>query len=138
MTEEEKIKSIYNYIINTSDYDPDYLKNNHKVDFSSRTAYGILINKKGICGGFADSLNTLLRKINIESYLVSGNSGTEGHLWNVIKLNGSYGYFDVTFDNTYSSKENISHTYFNRSEEEISTDHTWYKERFNKFLKSLN
>ncbi|WBW96717.1 transglutaminase domain-containing protein [Oceanirhabdus sp. W0125-5] len=137
MTDIEKVKTVYDYIINNADYDMEYYSNDGKVDFDSRTAYGILLKDKGICGGFADSLNILLRKVGIESYSVSGNSGVEGHMWNVVKLNDKFGYFDVTFDNTYSTEQQISHKYFNITEEEISKDHEWYKERVNKFLRAI-
>jgi hypothetical protein len=137
MTDEKKVETIYDYIINNADYDSEYYSNNKKVNFTSRTAYGILLNGKGICGGFADSINILLRKVGIESHFVSGNGGGEDHAWNVIKLNGEYRYLDVTFDNTYSTKESISHKYFNITEEEISKDHEWNKERVSKFLKAL-
>lgn len=59
-------------------------------------------------------------------------------MWNVVKLNGEYRYFDVTFDNTCSTEEKISHQYFNITEDEISKDHEWYKERFSKFLNALD
>lgn len=137
MTDEKKVEAVYDYIINNADYDMEYYSNNGKVDFKSRTAYGILLDEKGICGGFADSINILLRKAGIESYTVSGNAGGDGHAWNVIKLNDEYRYLDATFDNTYSTEEKISHKYLNISEEEMSKDHEWYKERFSKFLKAL-
>ena len=137
MTDEKKIETIYDYIINNADYDSDYYSNNKKVDFTSRTAYGILLKGKGICGGFADSINTLLRKIGVESYFVFGRAGGDDQAWNIIKLNGEYRYLDVTFDNTHSTKEKISHKYLDVTEEQISKDHEWDKERFSKFLKAL-
>ena len=137
MTDEKKVESIYDYIINNADYDSEYYSNSKKVDFASRTAYGILLKGKGICGGFAYSIDILLRKIGIESYFIFGRSGGDDHAWNIIKLNGEYRYLDVTFDNTYSTKESISHKYFDISEEEISKDHEWDKERFSKFIKAV-
>ena len=137
MTDEKKIETIYDYIINNADYDSEYYSNNKKVDFTSRTAYGILLNKKGICGGFSDSINMLLRKIGIEAYSVFGRAAGDDHAWNVIKLNGEYRYLDVTFDNTYSTAQKISHKYLDVTEEQISKDHDWDKVRFSEFLKSL-
>ncbi|CAI7678472.1 unnamed protein product, partial [Penicillium discolor] len=65
-------------------------------------ARGGLIDKRVICGGYADTFNLLARKAGLESIYVSGiiaDSGS-GHAWNHVKVDGVWKAVDTTWNDT--------------------------------------
>lgn len=64
-----------------------------------RSVYGVLVEKKAVCAGYARALQYLLNRLGIECTYIKGpcHDG-EWHAWNLIKLEGDYYYVDTTFD----------------------------------------
>lgn len=113
-------------------YIHDYIINVCKYEDSEQAsdAYGCLIEKKAVCSGFSRAAMLLLKKSGIETVLVGGvgTSETQGqisHMWNIVRIDGSYYHLDVTWDNP-GNDESISHLYFNLSDSEIAYDHSDY------------
>ena len=106
---------VYEYITNTCLYD-DSVKHYSDV-------YGVLIEKKSACLGFARTMEWILNELNIPTLVVAGhgNDQTLGHAWNIIYLNKEYYCLDVTADvctekeTTYKTYRyfNVPDTYFN-------------------------
>lgn len=84
------------------------------------TAYGALINKKAHCEGYSRAFKMLCNKVGIECDLVCGVSFGEGHMWNVVNINGTHSNVDVTWNDR---KELKSYIYFNITDEQIKFDH---------------
>ena len=96
----EKIKAIYNYILNNHEYDfdklsklsTDYLPN---IDSFQKSG-------KGICYDYASTLAGMLRSINIPTKLVKGYStNVKGfHAWNEVynKSSDKWILIDTTYD----------------------------------------
>ncbi|MBO5163718.1 MAG: hypothetical protein J6B75_04655 [Ruminococcus sp.] len=104
----------------SSDYEKalyvhDYLAENTEYDHS-RTAYteyglwgssyGCLVEKKAVCGGYAEAFHYIMQKLGIESGICTGSN----HEWNYVKIDGDYYWVDVTWDD--NDKGDVQHTYF--------------------------
>ncbi|MUT67653.1 transglutaminase-like domain-containing protein [Paenibacillus sp. NEAU-GSW1] len=97
-TDSEKVKAIYNYIVNNVSYDYD-LAANLPTDYLpniDRT----LSSKKDICYGYSALFAAMLRSVDIPTKLVMGNTTyvKQYHAWNEVMLNGEWVIVDTTVD----------------------------------------
>lgn len=138
MTALEKEIAVHNYIVNNAKYDEENYEKG-TVPKESNTAYGVLIKGVGVCGGYASAMNKLLNEVGIESMIISGEAGENGsyeaHAWNLVKLDGEYYHLDATWNDpiyTFNGvRTDVIHfDYFNLSDEEISKDHKWDRNRY--------
>lgn len=97
---QENIKSIHDYIINTSKYDTDRSDNNI-ANYDSDTAYGNLLQGYGLCGGYADSMELFLEQLHIKSFKVA----SDNHIWNAVNLNKKWYHLDLTWDDPVSKNK---------------------------------
>ncbi|MGF0108091.1 hypothetical protein [Clostridium sp. SGI.024] len=109
----------------------------------SHTVYGALINGSAVCDGYEKSVKLLANILGIESGIIT--SDEMNHAWNYIKINGKYYNLDVTFNDPVPETNKRRYTYFNKSNEEMSTSHTWNKSQYPecndesfKFLRNYN
>lgn len=127
MSDYEVLNRVYHNIISLIDYDTVTLDSGYdeKRDANEpddiRSIYGVFVNKKAVCAGYARALQYLLNRFGIEcAYVVSTT-----HAWNLVKMEGDYYYVDVTWDdhsNTKKSadwKDYISFNYFCITEKEL-------------------
>ena len=133
---------INDYLLDNVTYDYDnYLKDT--IPDISHTAYGALVNGVAVCDGYAKSVKLLANMLGIESGVIT--SDEMNHAWNYIKINGKYYNLDVTFNDPVPETNKRRYTYFNKSNEEMSTSHTWDKSQYPecndesfKFLRNFN
>lgn len=130
MTDEEKARALYTYITDTVVYDQRYYSDRENMPFVSMTAYGAFHDGMAICGGYGIAIRTLFNKVGIPCYLVSGEWGREGHLWNVAKIGDEWLYFDATADRG----RNGDFRSFAVTAQEL-TSHTWDMEQIEQLLK---
>ncbi len=127
---------LYIKIISNVDYDSIALKEEeaaggpsiYKIDYL-RSICGVFLNGKAVCEGYARAIQYLLQKCGVECAEAAGtingspkNSG--GHAWNIVKIDGEYYYFDVTWDdrsNTVQDVKNdsVGFTYFCITSDEL-------------------
>lgn len=100
-----------------------------------QTAYSALVEKQSVCAGYSRGFQYLMQRIGLPCYVCSGEGKSkktgkwESHSWNIIKLGADYYNVDVTWDDCYgNSTGNISYTYFNCTDSEISSNHVRWKE----------
>lgn len=131
MNESQKEKALYDYVIQHAVYDVSNW-NNNSIPEADRTAYGILIDGKGVCEGFAAAMKLLLNMVGIECIIVDGTGEGfgvgkgGGHAWNIVKIDGRYYHIDATYDGlAQPDYEKTGYQYFNISDQEISSDHKW-------------
>nr|WP_276576023.1 transglutaminase domain-containing protein [Oceanirhabdus seepicola] len=137
MNDYEKELAIHDYIINNAVYDIENL-NNDTLKHSAYSMYGILIEGKAVCTGYAKTMQYFLDKSNIDNQLIFGDANGQSHVWNLVKLNGEYYHLDATFDDPVSSQENIlRRNYFNVTDELIKKNHIWNTEEYTKAV-SMN
>jgi hypothetical protein len=100
----------------------DYIVNNvtyfeREADFRYLT-YGALVFGDAVCQGYAGAFNMICSELGIDSVAVVN----EDHMWNVIKLDGKYYYYDCTWDEPDDGKAPKT-TYRGVSEKVIRATH---------------
>ncbi len=135
LSDYEVARLIYTNIIKLVDYDSVTLDNTESNAESNtpddlRSIYGVFVNHKAVCAGYAKATQYLMNKYGIECTLVTGTSKEDArHAWNLIRLEGDYYFLDITWDDhsdTDSEKnysENVTYNYFCITTEEILKDH---------------
>ena len=122
MTAEEKMAAFYDYIVENTTYDYRYYQNPTTLPYESRTASGPLVQKTAICGGFSWAFRMLCETAGISCFNVSGVGNGEDHMWNCALYDGTYRFFDTTWDS--GAKDQSQWRYFAKTEEEFSQGHT--------------
>ena len=128
-TDYEKVKYVYETIINQTEYDMESEDN--------QNICSVFLNQKSVCQGYAKAVQYLLDKLNIPAALVIGTVETgEGHAWNLVKVNNQYYYLDATWGDasyTVGRKDEeiklqyvpaINYDYFCITTEEILKTHS--------------
>lgn len=114
---EKKIfAQIYKILGKRIEYDSNALleeeQNNKRLQTTCRNMIGPILYNKGVCGGYADTLRNVLEVAGIHSEMVSGMPDFEngvpmnrldphGHAWNLVLLDGSKYWVDLTWDEEY-------------------------------------
>ena len=95
------------------------------------TAYGILVNKTGVCESYAEAFQTLCLYAGIKCTGVVGTAGG-GHKWNCVELDGEWYMCDISFDDPIGGEEGAAyHSYFNlTSEKMVEYNHDWTNSDF--------
>ena len=108
MTTKEKIRAIHDYIIDNTDYDSLKGDNVKDTTYKSNTAYGVMIQGKGICSGYSDAMAIFLNKLNIINYKISNDE----HIWNLVYVDGKWYHLDLTWDDPISDTNISRDNYF--------------------------
>ncbi len=90
------------------------------------SVYGAIVNGKALCEGYSKAMQLLLSRFGITCLALTGVAKGEGHMWNAVLLDGEWYHLDATWNDT--SGEEISHEYFNITDKQIVTHHTFSKE----------
>lgn len=102
MTELDKLVLAHDYIISNSAYYRIDNEENNTVDYGdgySYNAYGILVNKKGVCQGLSYAYPCILKALGYPIENVRQIRSSEmAHMWNFVKLGNKWYHVDLTWD----------------------------------------
>lgn len=85
----EKVRIVYTYVIDNTQY---------QSSDDDQSIAGVFWKKEAVCAGYAGAVQYLLERIGVPCIYVDGSTqgSTEGHAWNIVKLDGEYYYVDAT------------------------------------------
>ncbi len=115
MSDYEVTLRIYENIIKLVDYDTIGLERQKTKKLTTsdiddlRSIYGVFVNKKAVCAGYAMAMQYLLNMVGIECTYVTSDT----HAWNMIKLEGDYYHIDVTWGDGSNTQKDKSSEYNN-------------------------
>ena len=92
----EKIKYIHDWII-------DHTRYNKTAGAFVSEADGAVVYGKALCEGYSKAFMYLAQELGYDCICVTGDVGTEGHMWNMIKIGGQWYHVDVTHDDPIMS-----------------------------------
>ncbi len=120
MSDFDKILYVHDKLVEMTEYDT-------AINDVSHTAYGWAKNHIAVCDGYSDTFRIFMLLNNIPCLTVSGYAGGD-HAWNQVCLSGNWYNLDVTWDDPVksgsSSGDRKIYTYFLKSDEKMSKDHT--------------
>lgn len=119
-SEYEREKYVNDYIVSVCEYDEDAAQEDFDLCNAS-TAYGVLVDGKAICEGYARAFQLLCNKMGIECVSVAGMTDDVGHEWNCAYIDGSWYQVDVTWNDTGDDVE--KYYYFNLTDSQMYSSH---------------
>lgn len=111
----DRVVTIHDAIIDMTDYKvsgPSYISE----------ADGPLLHGIGLCEGYSKAFMYLCQAVGIECICVAGYAG-EGHMWNMLKLDGEWYNMDVTWDDPVGGSK--GYQYFCLPTSKIKSDHSF-------------
>lgn len=128
-TEYEKIKYVYEYLIENAEYT---IGAQH-----SQNMYSALVKGETVCAGYAKANQYLLNELGVFCTYVTGtakeNGEEDSHAWNIVRCNDKYYYVDITWADPMVPEGNenitteISYDYLCCSENTIAETHSLEK-----------
>ena len=113
----ERLKYIHDWIVNNTSYTytgPEYINE----------ADGPVVYGSALCEGYSKAFMYMAQSMGYECICVSGYSNGD-HMWNMVKVGGTWYHVDVTWDDPISSSGPVlRYNYFLVSDSTIGRDHT--------------
>jgi len=120
----ERLRHCYEWIVDRTDY---------REGERDQTIVGVFVDHEAVCAGYTRALQYLLARQGIPCTYVRGEAqGRGAHGWNLVWLDGTPTYVDVTWgdptfvgdDGTILPGDVVVHDYLCITTDEISRDHT--------------
>ena len=123
MSDYEKELAIHDKLVEKVKY-YDY-KDIENIPSIKHSSYGVLVDNEGVCDGYSKAFKILLKKVGIESIVVTGELEGVPHAWNIVKIGNKYYHVDITSDDGIDkdSKNHVIHAYFNLKDSDIVKTH---------------
>lgn len=103
-TEYEKVRSIYDYVMDTITYDTYHYANQPSYN-CMYTTYGALHDGYAVCQAYATLFYRLCAEVGISARVIAGNpdasTGKPTHGWNIVRLGDVYYNVDATWDDEF-------------------------------------
>ncbi|MGN0817818.1 MAG: transglutaminase domain-containing protein [Candidatus Coproplasma sp.] len=77
---------------------------------------GVFARGAAVCEGYAKAFSLLLNACGVENVYVTGMSNGEGHAWNMVKIDGAWYWYDLTWDDQPNIANGIIYDYFCKSD----------------------
>lgn len=126
-TEYERCKALYDYFAKHFTYDKaaiNTVSRTHKC--YAHSMLGLFIQNTAVCEGISKAFKFLMNGMDIKCIVVSGSAKdwyTDGHAWNIVKINGSAYHIDMTWGINMSVHELVRYDYFLITDNIMMKDH---------------
>ncbi len=122
-TDYRKIQHVYQWIVDTVDYDAAASDN--------QNIYSVFAGKRSVCAGYSKATQYLLERLGVFCTYVTGSAGgNTRHAWNLVRIGEDYYYVDTTWgDPVFQTEEGdaqdyISYDYLNCDDTQLFMTHT--------------
>ncbi len=124
MSDWDKELAVHDYVVNHCQYTLDFLAP-HSGD-----ALGFFKYAEARCAGYCDVFRLLGRLAGLEVEMIGGpttrdESGSKGHAWNLVKLDGRWYIVDTVWDDLIEAEPTLEHTFFNVPYAAFGGTRTW-------------
>lgn len=124
MTEYDVVKYFYDYLAGNIIYDDNEGRNCSDI-------YGVFVDKKAICGGFAKAFAYLCSRVGIEAITITGDADNIPHMWNMVRLDRKWYHIDPTYAVASSrGRSYIRYDYFCVPDEVIARTRVIYEQDY--------
>lgn len=82
------------------EYLSEYSQYENSENVLNSGVYGILVNGKGICGDYANTIKYILNQVGLECHIVTVKTDFMFHAFNEVKIDGKYYYVDASASKT--------------------------------------
>ena len=119
-----KIKAVYEYLINETDYDADAK--------DSQCVQSALLGHASVCAGYSKAFQFILHRMGYFCTYITGTiEGGGDHAWNIVRIDGNYYHVDVTWgDPVFATEQEegtgislMNYNYLCCTDEEIGLTH---------------
>ncbi len=117
----DKEKYIHDRLLSECRYNTSVTSNQDGWEYFS--AYGAIVYGEAVCEGYSKAMQLLLTKAGFSCRTIRGTAGDVEHMWNLVKINGSWYQLDATWDD---GEDAVSHEYFNLTTQAMQIDHQIY------------
>ena len=132
MSEWEKYKAIYTYLLDHVEYDMHAALNQGTEHGSPAfSAYGALVDGLAVCDGISAAFAMICRAAGLPCIYVA--SPEMNHSWNAVWYQGEVHHVDITYDLTGHTRDR----YFMLDERQIARDHSWDQTVLQKLTDSI-
>ncbi len=132
MSDLDKIRTVHDYLVKNTTYDYSYYSRSDSHDHLKN----ILVNHVGVCQGYSVAFYVFMKELGINCTLMLGDadngSGSVGHAWNAVEIDGLWYFVDVTWDDpfingttAYTDGYNLSYEYLLCTFDQIGVSHTY-------------
>lgn len=126
LSDTEKVRYIVEWLVENTEFET--------IGTNVRSLYGGIIERKIACVGYAQILSLAMNAFDIPCMAVSGTVGDEGHMWNLVKLDGEWYQVDAGWNYVNINGTNYSHNgYVNVTDDELNIGS---KRTYNDFYKN--
>ena len=123
MTDYDIVKLFYDYLAENVVYDENAA--------NCRDIYGVFVDKRALCGGYAKAFAYLCGKVGIENLTIIGDADEVPHMWNMVKLGGEWYHIDPTYAVTESQLgPYVRYDYFCVTDEVIAKSRVVYSQDY--------
>lgn len=121
--------AVHDYIVESATYDPDAIGIFENPGVNSVNPYGILVEKEGICLGYATTFQLFMDMEGIPCItILAHDEDGEQHGWNQVQIDGKWWYVDCTWDDPVPDRQGRAayHDFFNVTQREMEVSgHEW-------------
>lgn len=113
----------HDYIADNCEYDNESASTQNVSD-NSGNIYGVLIEGKAVCEGYARAFQLICKRLGIECVNILGISDNVSHMWNCVMIDGEWYQIDVTWDDNEEEQNGLTrYLFFNLNDEAMYKDH---------------
>jgi transglutaminase/protease-like cytokinesis protein 3 len=94
-----KVKILANYLMKRCSY-------GHCTSHQHLPSVGVILHKKGVCAGYADTFRYLCRVSGVKCEYITNKD--QSHAWNLVKIGSKWYHYDVTWNDTAKSARKYS------------------------------